>query len=149
METNINSIEAENLKMMTTDFKEVVKGKMEEKQIEKIVSDMSSFTNRHAAQCPISSAVFYVWINVIVEGGKSAVGHGGGLFTPGGGGSWGHLYTNDIERLYRDTISFQVNAAQVYLNVNFFDAHSNLLGSYHGGGIGTVRGIGGGTTKWT
>jgi hypothetical protein len=144
----VEKIEEKNFKAVVADFKEAAKGRFEDNQIEQIAKDMSTFTNRYAAQCPIASAVFYVFANCIVEGGKSAEGHGGGLFTAGGGGSWGHLYTNDIDRLYRDTISFQVNATNVYINVNFFDANSNLLGNYHGGGIGTVVGVGGGTVRW-
>jgi hypothetical protein len=42
-------------------------------------------------------------------------------------------------------VSFQFNTVPVYTNVNFFDANSNYLGSYHGGGVGIVTGTGGGT----
>lgn len=139
----------EDLSAVAKDFKASMKDVMSEAQIDKTLSEMASFTNQYAAQCQIASTIFYVFITPAVEGGQNGVdGHGGGLFTPGGGGSWGHLYTDDIERLYRDTISYQVNAAAAYLNVNFFDGHSNLLGHYHGGGVGTVVGIGGGTIRW-
>lgn len=139
----------EDLSAVAKDFQASMKDVMNQAQIDKILSEMASFTNKYAAQCHIASTIFYVFIAPAVEGGRNGVdGHGGGLFTPGAGGSWGHLYTDDIERLYRNTVSYQVNAAAAYLNVNFFDGHSNFLGHYQGGGVGTVVGVGGGTIRW-
>lgn len=141
-------LEKASFDLLARDFRASLKEVMDEARIDKLLSEMASFDQKYNAQCPIASAVFYVFVAPSIYDGKSAEGHGGGLFTPGGGGSWGHVYTKDLERLYRDTISFQVNATAVYLNVNFFDGYSNLLGHYHGGGVGTVAGTGGGTIRW-
>jgi hypothetical protein len=78
-------------------------------------------------------------------GSMSFLGHAASLAAPGANGTWGDLYTDDLFRLYQDTVSFQFNTVPVYTNVNFFDANSNYLGSYHGGGVGIVTGTGGGT----
>ncbi len=60
------------------------------------------------------------------------------------GSGAGHVYTDDLDRLYRDTTSFSFVSAVAYLGVQFFDANSNLLGHYGGGGVG-VPAVGGGS----
>src|SRR5262249_48731297 len=105
------------------------------------------------AQTQVASFVFYEQVTtsfpVAPNRVLTFVGHAGGLSWLGGQSSWGSLITDDVLRLYRDTVSFAFNAAVAYFNVNFFDGNSNLLGSYHGGGIGLVTGIGGGTGHWS
>ncbi|GAA3596672.1 hypothetical protein GCM10022198_20770 [Klugiella xanthotipulae] len=98
----------------------------------------------------IVGGLVYTRVQVDAKDGskKSFVGNGGGLFTPGAGAVIGTLYTDDLARLYADTVSFQVNAAAAYTNVNFFDADSHLLGHLQAGSLSTVVGIGGGTGSW-
>jgi len=108
---------------------------------------------KYPAQAQVASigGYLHVTLGVTVAPGKllSFEGHGGGLATPGANGTWGDFYSDDIVRLFTDTVSFQCNTTLFYTNVNFFDGYSNYLGSYHGGGIGIVTGIGGGTGSWT
>lgn len=105
---------------------------------------------RYQAHASLVAIIFWARIHVTVVGGKSVIGDGGGVYTPGGGGIWGNLYTSDIERLYRDSYSYQMSATAFYMGINFFDGNSNYLGSFHGGGLGIVTGTGGGriTKPW-
>lgn len=95
----------------------------------------------------IISGIFYNRIQIDI-GGARFVGNGGGLMTPGAGTLMGDIYTDDLDRLLRDTASYEVNATPVYVNVNFFDSNSTFLGSLHSGAVSTVTGIGGGVGSW-
>lgn len=83
------------------------------------------------------------------NGSRQYVGHGGGLGSVGGAVFVGDIYTNDAERLYRETVSFQVNAASPYVNINFFNRNAENLGSLHAGGVGVCAFLGGGSGRWT
>lgn len=104
---------------------------------------------KYTAQGQIASVGPYTQVTVGVTPAPgmllSFLGHAGSLSTLGANGTWGDLYTDDLVRLYTDTVSFEFNTLVFYTNVNFFDASSNFLGAYHGGGVGIVTGIGGGT----
>ena len=55
----------------------------------------------------------------------------------------------ELERLYRDTDSFEVNVTPVYTSVLFFDKSSRLLGHDQAGAVSTpTGGIGGGKGSW-
>lgn len=103
----------------------------------------------YTAQAQVASVGPYTQVTVGVTpalgGWLNFLGHAGSLATLGANGTWGDLYTDDLLRLYTDTVSFEFNTLIFYTNVNFFDASSNFLGAYHGGGVGITTGIGGGT----
>ena len=99
-------------------------------------------------QGTIISGIFYNHVQVRADG-HIFTGNGGGLMTPGAGGFWGDLYTNDLPKLLHDTVSYEVNATGVYTNINFFDSSSHLLGHLQAGAVSTVTGIGGGTGSWS
>lgn len=68
---------------------------------------------------------------------------------PGAQALIGDLYTSDLERLYRDTDSFQFTVTPVYTSVLFFDKSSRLLGHFQAGAVSTpTGGIGGGEGSW-
>lgn len=104
---------------------------------------------RYTAQAQVASVGVYFQVTVGVSprpgASLSYVGQAGGAGVPGANGTWGDVYTDDLLRLANDAVSFQFNTTPFYTNVNFFDASSNFLGSYHGGGVGITTGIGGGT----
>lgn len=103
----------------------------------------------YTVQGSVASFIFYQRFQAEVKGGKTFKGDAGGVSGPGGGGFWGTLYTDDIQRLYRDTISFQYNVQTAYLNINFFDRNSKFLGHIQAGGVSTlVVGVGGGSGSW-
>lgn len=138
-----------NRELIAHDFKTAADGKMEADQIEAVTSALQSFTNQYGAKGNIVSFVFYQQFRVYLDNGKEFEGHAGGVSTPGAGACFGHVYTDDIDRLYRDTVSFEYQSTPVYLSVLFFDAHSNLLGHFQAGAVSVVTGIGGGKGSWS
>nr|ARM37711.1 virulence associated protein A [Prescottella equi] len=96
----------------------------------------------------VNSAVVYQRFHVFGPEGKVFDGDAGGLTLPGAGAFWGTLFTNDLQRLYKDTVSFQYNAGGPYLNINFFDSSGSFLGHIQSGGVSTVVGVGGGSGSW-
>jgi hypothetical protein len=94
--------------------------------------------------------LFYMRVTVRVRGdNRQFTGNAGGLGSLGGGGSWGDVYTDDLLRLYRDTVSFSFQSTPVYISVQFFDSNSNLLGHYQGGAASVAAGTGGGSGTWS
>ena len=55
----------------------------------------------------------------------------------------------DLEKLYRDTVSFEFNATSVYTSLVFFDSNHNVLGHFQAGAVSTVNGVGGGKGEWS
>lgn len=96
----------------------------------------------------VASMIFYLKFQVNIDNGKSFNGNAGGVSSLGGGALIGDVYTDDIDRLYRDTVSFEFNCTPVYTSLLFFDQHSRLLGHFQSGSISTVAGVGGGSDEW-
>ena len=145
METQSNPVSKETI---ATDFQTAMQGKLDQAQLDAAVTSLSAATASYGANGSVASMIFYLKFQVNVTGGKSFNGNAGGISSPGGGALFGDIYTDDINRLYSSTHSFQFNATPVYLNINFFDGNSNFLGSFQSGGISTVLGTGGGTGSW-
>ena len=103
-----------------------------------ITSKIAAAENKYPADTQITS-----------EGGKHFSGNAGGLSSPGGGVLFGDLYTDDLDDLYTNTVSFQITMTPVFCSVLFFDSASNLLGHFEGGGVSTVSGVAGGTGSWS
>ncbi|GAB3849957.1 hypothetical protein GCM10028822_14630 [Hymenobacter terrigena] len=137
---------------LVRDFKQQYEGKLPAEQLQSATDALMATANAtgYAANGNIASMVFYVkvQVNVTGVGGKSFNSNGGGVFTPGGGAYFGTVYTDDINRLYRDTVSFQVTATNVYVSVVFFDGNSKTLGTFQAGAVSTVTGVGGGSGHW-
>lgn len=138
---------------ITRDFAATVAGKMPSADIDRAVATLLAAQARYPiSNGSIIGGIFYTRITCdIVVNGKSYafIGNGGGLFTPGGGALLGDIYTDDAARLVSSTVSFQVNATPVYVNVNFFDGNSHLLGNLQTGAVSVVTGTGGGKGSWT
>ena len=136
-------------KTIAHDFKEALHGKLNDEQIAEGIEVLTTIAPGFGANGNVVSLIFYLQFQVNVTDGKSFNGKAGGLSTPGGGALFGTVYTHDIIRLYRDTISFQFTALlHTYLSIIFFDANSNVLGTFQAGGLSTVNGHGGGTGNW-
>ncbi|BDC75044.1 virulence-associated protein VapL (plasmid) [Prescottella equi] len=105
--------------------------------------------NSYSVHGLVTSLAVYQHFSLTVEGGgKTFTGDSGGISIPGVAVLEGTLFTEDLQHLYSDTVSFEYNAVGPYLNINFFDSHGTLLGHVQSGSIGTVSGIGGGTGGW-
>lgn len=79
---------------------------------------------------------------------SSFYGNAGGWSIPGAGYNWGDMYTDDIDRLHKETYSFEFNSSAVYFSILFYSRNHLLLGHYEGGGVSMVSGIGGGRGHW-
>lgn len=135
---------------VAAEFARHVDGKLEQHKIDAAVEALRAAGTGYAANGSVASAIFYLKFQVTVNnGGKTFNGHAGGIAIPGGGALFGTVYTDDINRLYSDTVSFEFQATSVYTSLLFFDSHSNLLGHYQAGAVSTVNGVGGGSGKWS
>jgi hypothetical protein len=139
--------------LIAHDFVTTFHGRMPQDQIDSAVEALLTTQSSYPiSNGSIIGGIFYTRItcDIDVNGKNYAfVGNGGGIFTPGGGALLGDIYTNDPVRLVTSTVSFQVNATPVYVNVNFFDDSSNLLGNLQVGAVSTVVGTGGGSGSWS
>ena len=132
------------------DFSKSMEGKLEGAKIESAVKALAATTSKFPANGSVASFIFYLEFQVKITspGGKTFNGKAGGLTSPGGGALFGDVYTDDINRMYENTKSFQFNCTPVYTSLLFFDGQSNLLGHFQSGSVSTVLGVGGGTGSW-
>lgn len=120
----------------------------------KIMSKTSGFkenaANKYAANGSFVSAVFYYhfWVN-LKDQNKQFNGNAGGIGAPGGGAMVGDVYTDDLDRLLKDTYSFQFGTTPLYFELTFFTKQSEYLGTFQAGGIGVTLGTGGGNGGWS
>lgn len=135
--------------LLAHDFVTAFHGKLDQERIDEAVKSLKSAEGRYPATGSVASLIFYLKFQVNITDGKSFDGHAGGASFPGGGALIGDVYTNDLERLYSDTVSFEFQATPVYTSLLFFDKHSNLLGHFQAGSVSIVTGIGGGSGSWT
>jgi hypothetical protein len=137
--------------VLAHDFVNSVYGALEQDKIDAAVKALlaSETATAYPATGSVASLLFYLQFQVVINGGKTFDGKAGGISTPGGGALFGDVYTDDVNRLYSNTASFQFNATPVYVNINFFDRHSSFLGHLQSGGISTVLGTGGGSGGWS
>lgn len=130
------------------DFHVAMHGKMEPEKLNAALGALAATTARYPATGNVASLIFYLQFQCSIKGGKTFDGKAGGVAFPGGGALFGDVYTDDLERLYRDTVSFEFQATPVYTSLLFFDGHSRLLGHFQAGAVSIVTGIGGGTGSW-
>ena len=131
------------------DFRSSVHGKLEQSKVDAAVAALAAATTTYPANGSVASLIFYLRFKVDVKGGKSFTGNAGGITTPGGGALFGDVYTDDINKLYSNTVSFEFQGTPLYLSILFFDESSNLLGHFQSGAVSTVLGIGGGSGTWS
>lgn len=132
------------------DFAKAFQGKMEQSLLDEAVTKIKDTQPSYAASGSIITALVYTNVHIeMSEMHKVFTGHGGGVFSTGGGALIGSIYTDDLDKLFRDTVSFEVNSTVVYCSVIFFDKHSHTLGSFQAGAVSVSIGVGGGTGSWS
>lgn len=125
-------------------------GRLEQDKVDAAVAALLAADTSYPANGSVASFVFYLQFQVTIkDGGKTFDGKAGGLTTPGGGALFGDVYTDDLNRLYAATQSFEFQATSVYTSLLFFDGSSNLLGHFQSGSVSTVNGVGGGAGGWS
>jgi hypothetical protein len=131
------------------DFSAAADGKLAKDRIDAAVDALSAADTIYSAHGSVASLIFYLKFQVTLPGGKTFDGNAGGLSSPGGGALFGDVYTDDLQVLYSNTVSFEFQSTPVYLSILFFDANSNLLGHFQCGAVSTVAGVGGGKGSWS
>ena len=131
------------------DFHVAMNGKLDNELLHSAKNKILTTTTSYPAKGSSVSMIFYLQFQVSVDGGKTFNGKAGGISTPGGGALFGDIYTDDINRLYSNTVSFQFTSTPVYLSLVFFDGNSNVLGTFQSGSVSTVTGVGGGSGSWS
>jgi hypothetical protein len=127
---------------------DMLEGHLEQPKINAIVTGLETPTSSvYPANATFISLVFYINVVCNINGGKSFIGHAGGIGLPTGGSGLGNVFTNDLDRLYQRTDGFSFESAAGYFGIQFYDAQHNLLGHYDGGAIG-VAAVGGGQGSW-
>lgn len=113
-----------------------------------VPSQQQDMATAYSAVGGVTSFVFYQRVTVSINEGKSFQGNAGGLSTFGPGTLFGHVYTDDLDELYKHTVSFQYTATPIYVCVVFFNKKSQLLGHFQAAAVSAVTGVGGGSGKW-
>lgn len=135
------------------DFAQAYQGKMEQALLDESVQKIKTMgvKGKVNASGHILTELFYTHVEVTTQYSTPVhkfSGDGGGMFSTGAGAFAGDIYTDDLNKLYRDTVSFQVNSTVVYLSVLFYDKNSHLLGHLQSGACSISIGIGGGKGSW-
>lgn len=145
---------SENKKLneqIAQDFYDNFKEKLGAEELGQAVEAIKCTANKYHTIGSLICAAVYFRITVGPSDAvkKQFTGNGGGAGWPGTAALIGDLYTDDLEKLYRDTCSFELNIAATYTSVLFFDNKSRLLGHYQAGAVTTsFGGLGGGKGKW-
>ena len=145
----MSSAETASKEMIANNFAATWEGKLDQEKIEAAARSIQAADTSYPAHGSVVSRDFYSIWKLTVDGGKTFTGEAGGEGDPAEGSFVGDVYTNDINALYSNTVSFEVNLTPVYMSMLFFDGDSNLLGNFQGGAVFTVVGIGGGTGSWS
>jgi len=125
-----------------------LKEKFSEDVIKSAVESIRATSSSKPATGSIMSMIFYLQINIDCDG-RHFSSDVGGASSPGGGALIGDIYSDDFDKLFKNTNNIQFTATPVYTSVVFFDSESKALGTFQAGSVSTVAGIGGGTGKWT
>lgn len=145
----MSTTETADREQVARDFRTNMEGTLEPAQLDAAAAAITTATQRYPATGSVASLIFYLKWQVTVTGGKRFNGNSGGVASPGGGALIGDVYTDDIQRLYRDTRSFQFTATPVYVSLIFFDGSSRVLGTFQAGAVSIVSGVGGGSGSWS
>ncbi|MDC9606880.1 VapA/VapB family virulence-associated protein [Xenorhabdus griffiniae] len=148
----MNEIEHNEIKLkIIEDFKRDAKGKLEPDIIGEAVKKIASpKSEKYYATGDAQSFIFFIMFSLETDiDKKSFSGKAGGLTSAGFAWMEGYIYTDDLGKLYSDTVSFEFNSTFAYLSLLFFDSHSHLLGHFQSAAISTISGIGGGSGSWS
>jgi Rhodococcus equi virulence-associated protein len=138
-----------NGEQISKDVSSLLQGKVQQSSIDSSVQVLASSNTAYSANGSVASLIFYMKCQCTIKGGKTFNGSAWGVSFPGGGALFGDVYTNDINALYANTVSFTLVCTPVYTTFIFNDVNGNALGSFQAGSISTVSGTGGGSGSWS
>lgn len=146
----MDSLELKN--QIVNDFKSQHIENVEEGVLDEIVAGIKGTEKSYPANGSIVSAIFYARVDVEVvyqnKTKKHFLGRGGGAGTLGGGVLGGDIFTEDIEKMFSETIAFQVTCTPVYACILFLDRDSKLLGHFQAGALSMSCIAAGGAGTW-
>ncbi len=148
-QTAAHSVGAE---LVANDFVNEWEGKLDPQKLDELVNSIqaSPATEAYAADGSVVSTIFYLQFELhLWSNGKTFNGKAFGWTSPGSGALWGTFYTDDIDRLMRDTKTFAVQSTAMYTAIQFIDSHDDYLGTFQGGSLSTVVGACGGSGGWS
>jgi hypothetical protein len=145
----MSSAETASKEMIANNFGTTWEGKLDQEKIEAAARSIQAADTSYPAHGSVVSRVFYSIWKLAVDGGKTFTGEAGGEDDPADGSFVGDVYTNDINALYSNTVSFEVNLTPVYMSMLFFDGDSNLLGRFQGGAGFALMGVVAGKGSWS
>ena len=134
------------------DFREAFKDALDDDKLAAAVDAITTATTSYPATAWFANFFFYMHCECQITGDAARFrGNAGGIFAPplvGAGGYFGNLFTDDKQKLYQQTTTFEVHSVVAYCGMTFWDSNHNLLGHFESGGIGSL-GLGGGTGTWS
>jgi hypothetical protein len=145
----MSSAEAASKEMIANNFGTTWEGKLDQEKIEAAARSIQATDTSYPARGSVVNRVFYSIWKLAVDGGKTFTGEAGGEGDPADWSFVGDVYTNDINALYSNTVSFEVNLTPVYMSMLFFDGDSNLLGHFQGGAGLALMGVVAGKGSWS
>lgn len=144
----MNASQTIDTRVIANDFRNAMHDKLEPGQIEEAIQALIVNRKAYPVTGSVASRIFYLQFQLDVADGMTFDGDAGGAASPGGDALSGRLYTEDLERLYRDTVSFEYQSMPIYLSILFFDRNNTLLGHFMSGAVSIVTDIGGGKGSW-
>ncbi|OKP03600.1 VapA/VapB family virulence-associated protein [Xenorhabdus eapokensis] len=149
----MNELEKNEIKLKVIEnFKQTMQGKLDSKLIDEATKRMaSSGLDAYSAGGQVESLVFYLRFSLLLDFAGNKVFHGqaGGFTTPGIAAIQGFIFTDDLDALCSNTVSFSFQSTPVSFGLQFFDSNSYLLGSFGGLAISLIVGAGGGSGSWS
>ncbi|MFC0184084.1 virulence-associated protein [Pseudarcicella hirudinis] len=136
---------------LVSEVSSALQGKVSDSVIKSTAEVLAAQTTAYGANGSIASLVFYMKCQCTItgSGGKTFNGSAWGVSFPGGGALFGDVYTDNLNALYANTVSFTLVATPVYTTFIFNDVHGNALGSFQAGAVSTVSGTAGGSGSWS
>ncbi|QNK41809.1 VapA/VapB family virulence-associated protein [Caproicibacter fermentans] len=134
-----------------SDLRKALRPKMSTIEIDYFMQDIKFTSTKYPGDFSIIDVIFYQQWKVHIHDFKQYFsGDAGGIAGLGFGCGSGYLYTDDIEKLFRETKTFYWFSAEiVYYSIYFLGEKSKLLGHFQAyGGAPSVGGTGGGSGSW-
>jgi hypothetical protein len=129
--------------IISNDFYYDMNGKMDQGLIQLAKNIILGRTTSYSAEVSFDGN-----FEVNIDNGKSFYATDLYSLVFGGGVFFGDVYTDDLNRLYRDTVSFEFKNTAIYLSLIFFDRNSNHLGTFQCGAFSSVSCVGVGLGTW-
>lgn len=136
--------------LIARDFAANAKGKLSQVLIDSITESLRAETSGFPAKGLVTAATFFLRFHLEMLADHMIFdGTAGGLGGMSPAMLVGDVYTNDLPKLYANTVKFGFQGTQLYISLQFYDANDRVLGVFQGAGGANVNGAGGGPGHWS